>query len=100
MERIARRRPFSRRRARDIEDARQALEAEDVSAFLHISGISNPADVGTKKNPSPGALTSLRELLSNGNYAPEASSLTNETIAPDQDTLASILEQFSVRIII
>ena len=40
---------LTRRRARDIGDARQSLEDGDVSLFVHIRGPTNPADIGTKR---------------------------------------------------
>ena len=87
---------LSRRRARDIEDARQALQDEDISIFLHVSGLSNPSDVGTKKNPAAKAVEALREVLA-GFYTPVASPLTNTSM---NEELSAFLESLSLKVIV
>ena len=71
---------LSRRRARDIEDCRVALETGDLSAYLHIAGVTNPADVGTKRHPSPGALATLTDLAERGRYVPQVTPLGTSEI--------------------
>ena len=86
---------LSRRRARDIEDARQALQDEDISCFLHVDGITNPADAGTKKNPSAKASETLDLLVHKGVYYPVASALTNEPLRDPVDYV-TFLERYDI----
>ena len=70
---------LTRRRARDIDDARQALEDGDVSLFMHIRGVTNPADIGTKRAAkAKESKDRLRKILHEGFYQPDTASMTEE----------------------
>ena len=70
---------LTRRRARDIDDARQALEDGDVSLFMHIRGVTNPADIGTKRAAkAKESKDRLRKILHEGFYKPDTASMTEE----------------------
>ena len=70
---------LTRRRARDIDDARQALEDGEVSLFLHIRGLTNPADIGTKRAAkAKESKDRLRNILNHGYYVPDTLAMTEE----------------------
>ena len=70
---------LTRRRARDIDDARQALEDGDVSLFMHIRGLTNPADIGTKRAAqAKDSKIRLRTILHEGYYVPDTSNMNEE----------------------
>ena len=63
---------LSRRRAADVEDVRQCFARRELNLILHIKGLTNPVDVGTK--PLLRCLETaklLESLMTTGHYAPD-----------------------------
>ena len=83
---------LTRKRARDFDDARQALEDGDVSLFLHIRGPTNPVDIGTKRAAkAKESKDRLRNILHTGTYAPDI--LSPNAISKEGYTLLLDLQQ-------
>ena len=82
----------SAERAVDIEDLRQCLARREVSLILHVKGLTNPTDVGTKSlNKTSLAQISLQRIVDHGIYLPDVTDLSTEI----SKEVNYILQQFT-----
>ena len=77
---------LTRRRMTDISDLREAIEAGEVTALLHVNGSSNPVDISTKPLARCAkTIEFARKIFEQGIYVPDISNAQRESKMSDHE---------------